>query len=97
MTKQERLMEINKELKALAEEKKRLLAEIEAEKEVPAATNKTLDDMSVEELKAYAKANSMKLTSKVKSKMIQQILDYEKARGSHGRLFRVYEANRYFV
>ena len=59
--------------------------------------NKTLDDMSVEELKAYAKANSMKLTSKVKSKMIQQILDYEKARGSHGRLFRVYEANRYFV
>ena len=53
--------------------------------------------MSVEELKAYAKANSMKLTSKVKSKMIQQILDYEKARGSHGRLFRVYEANRYFV
>ena len=75
MTKQERLMEINKELKALAEEKKKLLAEIEAEKESPAATNKTLDDMSVEELKAYAKANSMKLTSKVKTKMIQQILD----------------------
>ena len=68
MTKQERLAEINKELKALAEEKKRLLAEIEAEKEAPAATNKTLDDMSVEELKAYAKSNSMKLTSKVKSK-----------------------------
>ena len=41
MTKRERLAEINKELKALAEEKKRLLAEIEAEKESPAATNKT--------------------------------------------------------
>ena len=49
--------------------------------------NNKLEDMSVDELKQYAKNNDMKLTSKVKGKMIIQIKEYEKARSIFLRLF----------
>ena len=38
--------------------------------------NKKFEEMTVEELKKYAKENDMKLTSKVKAKMIKQINKY---------------------
>ena len=97
MTKQERINEINKLMKELAEEKKQLLKEIESEKVEVVNEVKSLEDMSVEELRQYAKSNSMKLTSKLKAKMIQQIREYEKYRNTHGNIFRAYESNRYFV
>ena len=40
------------------------------------------------ELKKYAKENDMKLTSKVKAKMIKQINEYEHIRNCKGNAFR---------
>ena len=42
--------------------------------------NKKFEEMTVEELKKYAKENYMKLTSKVKAKMIKQINEYDHIR-----------------
>lgn len=50
--------------------------------------NKKFEDMTVEELKNYAKQNCMKLTSKVKAKMIKQINEYEHIRSCKGNAFR---------
>ena len=50
--------------------------------------NKKFEEMTVEELKKYAKENCMKLTSKVKSKMIKQINEYEHIRNCKGNAFR---------
>ena len=44
--------------------------------------------MTVEELKKYAKENYMKLTSKVKDKMIKQIYEYQHIRNCKGDAFR---------
>ena len=49
---------------------------------------KKFEEMTVEELKNYAKENDMKLTSKVKSKMIKQINEYEHIRNCKGDAFR---------
>ena len=50
--------------------------------------NKKFEEMTVEELKKYAKENYMKLTSKVKAKMIKQINEYEYVRNNKGNAFR---------
>ena len=50
--------------------------------------NKKFEEMTVEELKNYAKENDMKLTSKVKVKMIKQINEYEHIRNCKGNAFR---------
>ena len=50
--------------------------------------NKKFEEMTVEELKKYAKENDMKLTSKVKTKMIKQINEYEHIRNNKGNAFR---------
>ena len=50
--------------------------------------NKKFEEMTVEELKKYAKENDMKLTSKVKAKIIKQINEYEHIRNSKGNAFR---------
>ena len=50
--------------------------------------NKKFEEMTVEELKKYAKENYMKLTSKVKAKIIKQINEYEHIRNSKGNAFR---------
>ena len=50
--------------------------------------NKKFEEMTVEELKKYAKENDMKLTSKVKAKMIAQIKEYEHFRNNKGNAFR---------
>ena len=50
--------------------------------------NKKFEEMTVEELKKYAKENDMKLTSKVKAKMIKQINEYEHIRNNKGNAFR---------
>ena len=50
--------------------------------------NKKFEEMTVEELKNYAKQNDMKLTSKVKTKMIAQIKEYEYVRNNKGNAFR---------
>lgn len=49
---------------------------------------KKFEEMTVEELKKYAKENDMKLTSKVKAKMIKQINEYEHIRNCKGNAFR---------
>ena len=49
---------------------------------------KKFEEMTVEELKKYAKENDMKLTSKVKAKMIAQINEYEYVRNNKGNAFR---------
>ena len=49
---------------------------------------KKFEEMTVEELKKYAKENDMKLTSKVRSKMIAQINEYEHIRNCKGNAFR---------
>ena len=49
---------------------------------------KKFEEMTVEELKNYAKDNDMKLTSKVKVKMIKQIKEYEHIRNCKGDAFR---------
>lgn len=49
---------------------------------------KKFEEMTVEELKKYAKENDMKLTSKVKAKMIAQIKEYEYVRNNKGNAFR---------
>ena len=49
---------------------------------------KKLENMSTEELKEYAKENDMRLTSKVKIKMIKQIKEYEHIRTCKGNAFR---------
>ena len=49
---------------------------------------KNFESMTVEELKKYAKENDMKLTSKVKAKMIAQINEYEHIRNCKGNAFR---------
>ena len=86
----ERLSEINKLLKSLVAEKKEILNSLEVEKPLVNTLNKNnkLEDMSVDELKQYAKNNDMRLTSKVKEKMITQIKEYEKARSTRGNVFR---------
>ena len=50
--------------------------------------NKKFEEMTTEELKKYAKENDMKLTSKVKAKMIKQINEYEHIRNNKGNAFR---------
>ena len=50
--------------------------------------NKKFEEMTIEELKKYAKENDMKLTSKVKTKMIKQINEYEHIRNCKGNAFR---------
>ena len=50
--------------------------------------NKKFEEMTVEELKNYAKENDMRLTSKVKAKMIKQINEYEYIRNNKGNAFR---------
>ena len=50
--------------------------------------DKKFEEMTVEELKKYAKQNDMKLTSKVKTKMIKQINEYEHIRNNKGNAFR---------
>ena len=50
--------------------------------------NKKFEEMTTEELKKYAKENDMKLTSKVKAKMIAQIKEYEHIRNYKGNAFR---------
>lgn len=50
--------------------------------------NKKFEEMTVEELKNYAKENDMRLTSKVKGKMIKQINEYEHIRNCKGNAFR---------
>ena len=50
--------------------------------------NKKFEEMTTEELKKYAKENDMKLTSKVKVKMIKQINEYEHIRNCKGNAFR---------
>ena len=50
--------------------------------------NKKFEEMTTEELKKYAKENDMKLTSKVKAKMIKQINEYEYVRNNKGNAFR---------
>ena len=49
---------------------------------------KKFEEMTVEELKNYAKQNDMKLTSKVKAKMLPQIKEYEHFRNNKGNAFR---------
>lgn len=49
---------------------------------------KNFESMTIEELKNYAKENDMKLTSKVKVKMIKQIKEYEHIRNCKGDAFR---------
>lgn len=49
---------------------------------------KNFENMTIEELKNYAKQNDMKLTSKVRSKMITQIKEYEHFRNNKGNAFR---------
>ena len=49
---------------------------------------KNFENMTTEELKKYAKENDMKLTSKVKAKIIKQINEYEHIRNSKGNAFR---------
>ena len=49
---------------------------------------KKFENMSIEELKEYAKENNMRLTSKVKSKIIKQIKEYEHIRNYKGNAFR---------
>ena len=49
---------------------------------------KKFENMTREELKNYAKQNDMKLTSKVKAKMIAQIKEYEHIRNCKGDAFR---------
>lgn len=49
---------------------------------------KKLENMTIEELKEYAKENDMRLTSKVKNKMIKQIKEYEHIRNYKGNAFR---------
>ena len=50
--------------------------------------SKRFEEMTVEELKKYAKENDMKLTSKVKGKMIKQINEYEHIRNCKGNAVR---------
>ena len=50
--------------------------------------NKKFEEMTIEELKKYAKENCMKLTSKVRAKMIAQIKEYEHFRNNKGNAFR---------
>ena len=50
--------------------------------------NKKFEEMTVEELKKYAKENDMKLTSKVKAKIIKQINEYQHIRNCKGDAFR---------
>ena len=93
----ERLSEINKLLKSLVAEKKEILNSLEVEKPLVNTLNKNnkLEDMSVDELKQYAKNNDMRLTSKVKEKMITQIKEYEKARSTRGNAMKgLKKANR---
>ena len=49
---------------------------------------KNFESMTTEKLKNYAKQNDMKLTSKVKAKMIAQINEYEYVRNNKGNAFR---------
>ena len=49
---------------------------------------KNFESMTTEELKNYARQNNMKVTSKVKAKMIKQINEYEHIRNCKGDAFR---------
>ena len=50
--------------------------------------NKKFEEMTTEELKKHAKENDMKLTSKVRAKMIKQINEYQHIRNCKGDAFR---------
>ena len=49
---------------------------------------KNFESMTIEELKKYAKENDMRLTSKIKTKIIKQIKEYEHIRNCKGDAFR---------
>ena len=95
MTKSEmeiRVKEINKLMRELAEEKKRLLEELNSVQDVEIVeetTNKAYEDMTLQELKQVAKTKGYKIRTTSVKRFIKELHDLDYFYENKGKCFRV--------
>ena len=93
MTKTEmemRVKEINKLMRELAEEKKKLLDNLNniQEEEVKEDLNKSYEDMSLQELKQVAKSKGYKIRTTSVKRFIKELNDLDYFYENKGKCFR---------
>ena len=96
MTKTEmemRVKEINKLMRVLAEEKKRLLEELNSIQEteiVEESSNKSYEEMNLQELKQVAKNKGYKIRTTSVKRFIKELNDLDYFYENKGKCFREY-------
>lgn len=94
MTKTEmelRVKEINKIMRELAEEKKRLLEELNSVQEVEIveeSSNKSYEEMNLQELKQVAKSKGYKIRTTSVKRFIKELNDLDYFYENKGKCFR---------
>ena len=86
-----RVKEINKLMRELAEEKKRLLEElnsIQEVEEVKEDLNKSYEDMSLQELKQVAKEKGYKIRTTARTRFIKELHELDYFYENKGKCFR---------
>lgn len=94
MTKSEmesRVKEINKLMRELAEEKKKLLEAMDniQEEEVKEDLNKAYEDMTLQELKQVAKSKGYKIRTTARRRFIKELHELDYFYENKGKCFRV--------
>ena len=95
MTKTEmemRVKEINKLMRELAEEKKRLLEELNSfqeVEEVEESSNKSYEEMNLQELKQVAKSKGYKIRTTSVKRFVKELHDLDYFYENKGKCFRV--------
>ena len=86
-----RVREINKLMRELAEEKKRLLEElnsIQEVEEVKEDLNKSYEDMTLQELKQVAKEKGYKIRTTARTRFIKELHELDYFYENKGKCFR---------
>lgn len=86
-----RVREINKLMRELAEEKKRLLEElnsIQEVEEVKEDLNKSYEDMTLQELKQVAKNKGYKIRTTARTRFIKELHELDYFYENKGKCFR---------
>ena len=86
-----RVREINKLMKELAEEKKRLLEELNSIQEVGEVEedlNKSYEDMNLQELKQVAKSKGYKIRTTSVKRFVKELHDLDYFYENKGKCFR---------
>ena len=85
-----RVREINKLMRELAEEKKRLLEElnsIQEVEEIQDSSNKAYEDMTLQELKQVAKAKGYKIRTTSVKRFVKELHDLDYFYANKGKCF----------